>query len=331
MELRADAELDARELIALKLIYYALYSVVTAVRAFAAYSEPAAGERDVVKNYDYLFGRNLVERGYVAHRLAGVVHECLGLCENAALAANFRVAYEGVELQAVYFYIVLLREEIEAEKASIVAGKFIFLARVAEPDYQKFGRADSAGSASEKIHIFFPYILYGRPETSLQLGFEEYEEPKDNIHVGAYYLKYLENKFNKFDLDTLDREGGGRPHSDDQGEHHARRAEAHIEGVGDRLPHLDDISRQYAVGDDVRYDITGLNVNIFTNHRRYSNPAAFSNGAIQLRTAGSPVIGIGYTHQKLRKNPSRTYFIDKMQKKLNEKIRRDEELERMRR
>ena len=34
---------------------------------------------------------------------------------------------------------------------------------------------------------------------------------------------------------------------------------------------------------------------------------------------------------KLRKNPSRTYFIDKMQKKLNEKIRRDEELERMRR
>lgn len=43
------------------------------------------------------------------------------------------------------------------------------------------------------------------PETSLQLGFEEYEEPKDNIHVGAYYLKYLENKFNKFDLDTLEQ------------------------------------------------------------------------------------------------------------------------------
>ena len=165
MELRADAELDARKLIALKLIYYALYSVVTAVRAFAAYSEPAAGERDVVKNDDYLFGRNLVERGYVAHRLAGVVHECLGFCKNAAFAANFRVAYEGVELQAVYFYIVLLREKIEAEKAGIVAGEFIFLARVAEPDYQKFGCADSAGSASEKIHIFFPYILYGRPET----------------------------------------------------------------------------------------------------------------------------------------------------------------------
>ena len=38
-----------------------------------------------------------------------------------------------------------------------------------------------------------------------------------------------------------------------------------------------------------------------------------------------------YSAIKLRKNPSRTYCIDKMQKKLNEKIRRDEELERMRR
>ena len=38
-----------------------------------------------------------------------------------------------------------------------------------------------------------------------------------------------------------------------------------------------------------------------------------------------------YSAIKLRKDPSRTYFIDKMQKKLNEKIRRDEELEQMRR
>lgn len=38
-----------------------------------------------------------------------------------------------------------------------------------------------------------------------------------------------------------------------------------------------------------------------------------------------------YSAIKLRKNPSRTYFLDKMQAKLNEKIRRDEELERIRR
>lgn len=81
-----------------------------------------------------------------------------------------------------------------------------------------------------------------------------------------------------------------------------------IEGIGDKIPHLDDITRQYTIGDDVRYDITGININIFTNHRRYSNPSAFSNGAIQLRTVGSPVIGIGYTHQKLRNSISDTFM-----------------------
>lgn len=34
---------------------------------------------------------------------------------------------------------------------------------------------------------------------------------------------------------------------------------------------------------------------------------------------------------KRRKNESRTYFLDKMQEKLNERMLRDEELERMRR
>ena len=38
-----------------------------------------------------------------------------------------------------------------------------------------------------------------------------------------------------------------------------------------------------------------------------------------------------YTDIKRRKNESRTYFLDKMQVKLNEKMRRDDELERMRR
>jgi len=37
-----------------------------------------------------------------------------------------------------------------------------------------------------------------------------------------------------------------------------------------------------------------------------------------------------YSAIKLRKNPSRTYFLDKMLAKLNDKIRHDEELERMR-
>ena len=38
-----------------------------------------------------------------------------------------------------------------------------------------------------------------------------------------------------------------------------------------------------------------------------------------------------YTDIRRRKNYSRTYFLDKMQEKLNDKMRRDDELERMRR
>ena len=38
-----------------------------------------------------------------------------------------------------------------------------------------------------------------------------------------------------------------------------------------------------------------------------------------------------YTDIKRRKNESRTYFLAKMQEKLNEKMLRDEEMERMRR
>lgn len=60
-----------------------------------------------------------------------------------------------------------------------------------------------------------------------------------------------------------------------------------------------ELAEHHKVGDDVRYDITGININVFTNHKKYSNPAAFSNGAIQLRSVGSPIVGLGYTHQKL--------------------------------
>lgn len=60
-----------------------------------------------------------------------------------------------------------------------------------------------------------------------------------------------------------------------------------------------DFAKQFNLGEFIKYDITGININYFTNHRKYSNPAAFSNGAIQLRSVGSPIIGFGYTRQKV--------------------------------
>lgn len=60
-----------------------------------------------------------------------------------------------------------------------------------------------------------------------------------------------------------------------------------------------DVANMHNVGDLMKYDVTGVNINYFVNHKKYSNPAAFSNGAIQLRSVGSPILGIGYTHHKL--------------------------------
>ena len=72
-----------------------------------------------------------------------------------------------------------------------------------------------------------------------------------------------------------------------------------------------------------------------------SEMGCINNGNIQLNEL-APVLyaffGVNskdcyrfYTDIKRRKNDSRTYFLDKMQVKLNEKMRRDDELGRMRR
>ena len=72
-----------------------------------------------------------------------------------------------------------------------------------------------------------------------------------------------------------------------------------------------------------------------------SEMGCINNGNIQLNEL-APVLyaffGVNskdcyrfYTDIKRRKNDSRTYFLDKMQVKLNEKMRKDDELERMRR
>ncbi len=82
-----------------------------------------------------------------------------------------------------------------------------------------------------------------------------------------------------------------------------------IIGLDNREVLLSDFAENYKVGDDVKYDVTGININYFTNHKRYSNPAAFSNGAIQLRSVGSPIIGLGYTHQKVS-NFIPNHFLD---------------------
>ncbi len=64
---------------------------------------------------------------------------------------------------------------------------------------------------------------------------------------------------------------------------------------------LSDVDDYYEMnlGDFFKNSLTGVNVNYFLNYKKYSNTAAFSHRAVQLRSAGSPVVGLGYTHQKV--------------------------------
>lgn len=52
----------------------------------------------------------------------------------------------------------------------------------------------------------------------------------------------------------------------------------------------------------VTSSVRGLNVYYIFNHRRFSYPAAFSQSTVQRRSAGSPLIGIGYTRHTLDVN-----------------------------
>ena len=48
--------------------------------------------------------------------------------------------------------------------------------------------------------------------------------------------------------------------------------------------------------------IRGFNIYYIFNHRHFSYPAAFSQSTVQRKSAGSPLIGVGYTSHKLSVN-----------------------------
>lgn len=61
-------------------------------------------------------------------------------------------------------------------------------------------------------------------------------------------------------------------------------------------------------GDDLdgmgltKIDWIGGDLNIVLNHRRFSMPAAYMGNGRQLRSAGSPIVGIGYSHRRITNN-----------------------------
>ena len=68
---------------------------------------------------------------------------------------------------------------------------------------------------------------------------------------------------------------------------------------GNQTEDLCNVMDDRDMGDYITYDITGAELSYFTNHLKFSNPAGYANTALQLRSAGSPVLGLGYLNQKM--------------------------------
>ncbi|PJI26417.1 DUF4421 domain-containing protein [Prevotella intermedia] len=72
--------------------------------------------------------------------------------------------------------------------------------------------------------------------------------------------------------------------------------------------------------DGVESTVKGFNIYYIFNHRRFSYPAAFSQSTTQRKSAGSPLIGIGYTKHTLKFDWAEFYRLAFKHLKMNGKI-----------
>ena len=118
-----------------------------------------------------------------------------------------------------------------------------------------------------------------------------------------------------------------------------KKMQRHLSAIATRVPPLNPSTNPKNETPILQW--TGNAIDLVEMIYGISEMGCINNGNIQLNEL-APVLyaffGVNskdcyrfYTDIKRRKNDSRTYFLDKMQVKLNEKMRRDDELERMRR
>ena len=118
-----------------------------------------------------------------------------------------------------------------------------------------------------------------------------------------------------------------------------KKMQRHLSAIVIQVPPLNPSSNEKNNSPALQW--TGNAIDLVEMIYGISEMGCINNGNIQLNEL-APVLysffGVNskdcyrfYTDIKRRKNDSRTYFLDKMQARLNEKMRRDDELERMRR
>ena len=118
-----------------------------------------------------------------------------------------------------------------------------------------------------------------------------------------------------------------------------KKMQRHLSAIAIQVPPLNPSSNEKNNSPALQW--TGNAIDLVEMIYGISEMGCINNGNIKLNEL-APVLyaffGVNskdcyrfYTDIKRRKNDSRTYFLDKMQVKLNEKMRKDDELERMRR
>ena len=118
-----------------------------------------------------------------------------------------------------------------------------------------------------------------------------------------------------------------------------KKMQRHLSAIATQVPPLNPSTNEKNNTPALQW--TGNAIDLVEMIYGISEMGCINNGNIQLNEL-APVLyaffGVNskdcyrfYTDIKRRKNDSRTYFLDKMQVKLNEKMRRGDELERMRR
>lgn len=118
-----------------------------------------------------------------------------------------------------------------------------------------------------------------------------------------------------------------------------KKMQRHLSAIATQVPPLNPSTNEKNNSPALQW--TGNAIDLVEMIYGINEMGCINNGNIQLNEL-APVLytffGVNskdcyrfYTDIKRRKNDSRTYFLDKMQVKLNEKMRRDDELERMRR
>ena len=98
----AYAEAYAREFVRAQVGYDALEPVVPARAAALADAHAAGREGHLIRDYDYMLRRHLVEPGGLAHGLAGEVHVRLRLHEQHAVAGYVGPGRQGAVAHAVH-------------------------------------------------------------------------------------------------------------------------------------------------------------------------------------------------------------------------------------